>query len=103
MEELDEEIKNLREKILVVTSSDIPTRRIKGVLGSVTGVSDTAASTGKGFRRAEKEAMLNIMNLGIRMGANAIVDLCMTTGSYEQQGSKWMVSRVVYNGTAVRV
>jgi len=36
------------------------------------------------------------------MGANAIVDLRMTTGSYEQQGTKWMVTRVVYNGTAVK-
>jgi len=102
-EELDEKIKKLQEKILVVTSSDIPTKEVKEVLGGLTGISDTAASTGNGFRRAEKEAMVNIMNLGIQMGANAIVDLRMTTGSYEQQGTKWMVTRVVYNGTAVKV
>ena len=35
------------------------------------------------------------------MGANAIVD--SGTQKHEQQGSQWMVSKVVYYGTAVRV
>jgi len=47
--------------------------------------------------------MADTMKRALEMDANAIVDLRMTTGSYEQQGSKWMVSRVVYNGTAVMV
>jgi len=102
LEELDEKIKNLQEKILVVTSSDIPTKDVKEVLGSVTGISKSA-STEAGFTRAEREAMAAVMRRGLVIGANAIVDLRMTTGSYEQQGTKWMVTRVVYNGTAVRV
>lgn len=101
--ELDEDIKNLREKIIVVTSSSLPEREIKGALGNVTGISETAASTDKSFRKAEKEALADIMRQGIQMGANAIVDLKMATGSYEQQGSQWMVSKVVYYGTAVKV
>jgi len=72
------------------------------VLGSVTGISKSA-STEAGFTRAEREAMVAVMRRGLAIGANAIVDLRMTTGSYEQQGTKWMVTRVVYNGTAVRV
>lgn len=101
--ELEAEIKNLREKIIVVTSSNLPDRGIKGALGNVTGISERAASTDRGFRKAEKEALADIMRQGIQMGANAIVDLKMTTGSYEQQGSKWVVSKVVYYGTAVRI
>lgn len=101
--ELDDEIKNLREKIIVVTSSSLPDKDIKGALGNVTGISETAASTDRGFRKAEKEALADIMRQGIQMGANAIIDLKMTTGSYEQQGSQWMVSKVVYYGTAVKV
>jgi uncharacterized protein YbjQ (UPF0145 family) len=101
--ELDEDIKNLRERIIVVTSSNLPDRQIKGALGNVTGISETAASTDRGFRKAEKEALADIMRQGIQMGANAIIDLKMTTGSYEQQGSQWMVSKVVYYGTAVKV
>jgi len=101
--ELDDEIRNLRERIIVVTSNSLPDREIKGALGNVTGISATAASTDRGFRKAEKEALSDIMRQGIKMGANAIIDLKMTTGSYEQQGSQWMVSKVVYYGTAVRV
>jgi len=98
----EEKIAAMKEKILVVTSSDIPTRKIRDVLGSVTGIS-TSASTEEEFTRAEREAMADIMRRGLEMGANAIVDLRMTTGSYEQQGAKWMVTRVVYNGTAVKI
>ncbi|HLE18737.1 MAG TPA: heavy metal-binding domain-containing protein [Syntrophales bacterium] len=101
--ELDAEIKNLRERIIVVTSNSLPDGGIKGALGNVTGISETAASTDRGFRKAEKEALADIMRQGIQMGANALVDLKMTTGSYEQQGSQWMVSKVVYYGTAVKV
>lgn len=103
LDELDKEIQELRSSIIVVTSNNLPNREIKGALGNVTGISETAASTDRGFRKAEKEALADIMHQGIQMGANAIVDLKMTTGSYEQQGSQWMVSKVVYYGTAVRV
>lgn len=101
--ELDDEIRNLRERITVVTSTSLPDKAVKSALGNVTGISATSASTDRGFRKAEKEALADIMRQGIQMGANAIVDLKMTTGSYEQQGSKWVVSKVVYYGTAVRV
>ena len=86
-----------------MTPNSLLDREIIGALGNVTGISATAASTDKGFRKAEQEALADIMRQGIQMGANAIVDLKMTTGSYEQQGSQWMVSKVVYYGTAVRV
>lgn len=88
LDELDKEIQELRHSITVVTSSSLPDRGITGALGNVTGISETAASTDRGFRKAEKEALADIMRQGIQMGANAIVDLKMTTGSYEQQGSK---------------
>lgn len=101
--ELDDEIRNLRERIIVVTSTSLPDKAVKSALGNVTGISATSASTDRGFRKAEKEALADVMRQGIQMGANAIVDLKMTTGSYEQQGSKWVVSKVVYYGTAVRV
>ena len=103
LDEIEKEIQVLKERILVVTSNSLPDRVIKGALGNVTGISATAASTDRGFRKAEKEALADIMRQGIQIGANAIIDLKMTTGSYEQQGSKWIVSKVVYYGTAVMV
>ena len=103
LDELDKEIQELRGSITVVTSSSLPDKEIKGALGNVTGISPTAASTDRGFRRAEKEALTEIMRQGIRMGANAIVDLKMSTGSYKQHAPQWLVSKVIYYGTAVRV
>ena len=103
LDEIEKEIQELRERITIVTSNSLPDREVKSALGNVTGISATAASTDRGFRKAEKEALADIMRRGIDMGANAIIDLQMTTGSYEQQGSKWMVSKIVYYGTAVRV
>ncbi len=101
--ELDDEIKNLRERIIVVTSTSLPNKEIKSAIGNVTGISATAASTDRGFRKAEKEALADIMRQGIQMSANAIIDLKMTTGSYEEQSSQWVVSKIIYYGTAVRV
>lgn len=103
LDEIEKDIQGLRERIIVVTSNSLPDRQIRGALGNVTGISATAASTDRGFRKAEKEALADIMRQGIQIGANAIVDLKMTTGSYEEQGSKWVVSKVVYYGTAVKV
>jgi uncharacterized protein YbjQ (UPF0145 family) len=37
------------------------------------------------------------------LGANAVVDARLTTGTYETNGSQWQVSRPVYTGTAVRI
>ena len=82
---------------------NMPDWRIKGSRVNVTCISESTTSTDRGFRKAEKEALADIMRQGIQMGANALVDLKMTTGSYEQQGSQWMVSKVVYYGTAVKV
>lgn len=102
-EAIDKQIQDLRQQILVVTSSTIPGKEIKDVMGSVTGVSKVAASTDVEFRLAEKEALLDIMNQAINLGANSVIDLKMTTGSYQQQGSQWMVSKATYTGTAVRI
>jgi len=110
-EELDKQIQELSQRVLFVTSSTVPGKEIKRVIGAVTGVSKTEASTDAEFKLAEKEALLDIMQKAIELGANAIVDLKMTTGSYEkrvwidigsQKGYR-MVSKVTYTGTAVIV
>jgi uncharacterized protein YbjQ (UPF0145 family) len=37
------------------------------------------------------------------LGANAVIGVSLTTGTYETNGSQWQVSRPVYTGTAVRI
>ncbi|WKZ32044.1 MAG: heavy metal-binding domain-containing protein [Thermodesulfobacteriota bacterium] len=98
----EKKCKELGEKILVVTSSAIPGKELD-IIGVVSGVSDTAASFGEEFKLAEKEALYNLMNRALELGANGVVDLKMSTGSYQQQGSQWMVSKVTYTGTAVLI
>lgn len=95
------QLADLRQKVLVVTGSTIPGKEIKNVLGNVTGSSKTAASTGDESEAAEKEALAALMENALEMGANAVIDLKMTSSSYEQQGSKWMVAKTFYTGTAV--
>ncbi|MEQ1533616.1 MAG: heavy metal-binding domain-containing protein [Sideroxydans sp.] len=99
--ELDARLDNKRSEIVVVASSGIPGKEIQNVLGAVTGISNTQASSKEEFELAEKEAMLALIEKAQRLGANAIVDLKLSTGSYQQQGSQWQVSQAVYNGTAV--
>jgi len=97
------QLEALRERVLVVTSGDIPGRTIFEVKGVVMGTSKKAASTDAEFRLAEKEAMIEMMQQALGFGANAITELKITTGSYQQPGSQWMVSKVTCYGTAVRI
>jgi len=101
--QLEADLTELRKEVIVVTSSSIPGREIKRVFGNVTGISDTQSSSREEFILAEKEAMYKMIVEAKRIGANAIMDLKRSTGTYEQQGSKRQVSQAVYNGTAVLV
>jgi uncharacterized protein YbjQ (UPF0145 family) len=100
---VDSRLKRIGNDVIAVTSGDFPGKTIKNTLGSVVGISDIAASTDEQFLLAEKEAMLNILTVAREMGANAVIGLRMSAGTYQQQGSQWMVTKVAYNGTAVQV
>ena len=69
----------------------------------MTGISDTQATSKDEFALAEKEAMFNLIGEAKKLGANAIVDMKLNTGTYQQTGSQWQVSQVVYTGTAVQI
>ena len=93
----------LRKRIVVVTGSSVPGAQIKRAIGVVRGVSDTQASSKEQFSLAEKEALYNMLVEAERLGANAVVELKLNTGTYQQQGSRWQVSQCIYNGTAVEI
>ena len=103
MEIVDSRLKSIGKEVIAVTSEVFPGKTIKNTLGSVAGISDTAASTDEQFLLAEKEALLNILTGAREMGANAVIGLRMSAGTYQQQGSQWMVTKVTYSGTAVQV
>lgn len=93
----------LRKKVLVVSSDTIPGKEIKEVFGHVTGTSGIEASTPEQADAAEKQAMVCLMQNALDMGANAVIDAKLSISSHEQQGSKWMVSKSYYTGTAVMI
>ena len=101
--ELQAVLEELRHEVMVVTSSAIPGKTIKQVFGNVSGISDTNAVSREEFALAEKEAMHNLILEAKKFGANAVVDLKLSTGTYEHTGSQWQVSQLIYLGTAVSV
>jgi uncharacterized protein YbjQ (UPF0145 family) len=91
----------IRKKVKVFTH--LPSGKVKETFGLVRGISDIEASSRLDFELAEQEALFLMLNQAWELGANAVVDARLTTGTYETNGSQWQVSRPVYTGTAVRI
>jgi uncharacterized protein YbjQ (UPF0145 family) len=91
----------IRKKVEVLTH--LPSEKIKETLGLVRGISDIEANSRLDFELAEQEALYLMLKQARELGANAVVDARLTTGTYETSGSQWQVSRPVYIGTAVRI
>jgi uncharacterized protein YbjQ (UPF0145 family) len=81
----------------------LPHEKVRETLGMVRGISDIEASSRLDFELAEREALYSMLKAALELGANAVVDARLTTGTYETNGSQWQVSRPVYTGTAVRI
>lgn len=72
-------------------------------IGYLESVSAVEAASDADYRLAETDALLNLARNALAHGANAIVGLRKTHAHYDQPGSQWRVSRVIYSGTAVVV
>ncbi len=94
-------LKSLQAKVKVFTH--LPHDKVRETLGMVRGISDIEASSRLDFELAEQEALYSMLKAALELGANAVVDARLTTGTYETNGSQWQVSRPVYTGTAVRI
>lgn len=99
---IDEKLIELKKSIKCVNGSIIPNKVIKDVLGVVKGISDQV-SIKEEFELAEKEAMYRMLLEAEKLGANAVIEIKMNTGTYQQQGSKWQVTQIVYTATAVEI
>ena len=97
---LADALKRAQAEVTVFTYA-LPTGQVKKTFGLVRGISDTEATTKRDFRLAEQEALLLMLKQAHDLGANAVVGVRLTTGTYEANGSQWQVSRPVYTGTAV--
>jgi hypothetical protein len=94
-------LKGIQENVKVFTH--LPPEKVRETLGLVRGISDIEASSRLDFELAEQEALYLMLKQAREIGANAVVDARLTTGTYETNGSQWQVSRPVYTGTAVRI
>jgi hypothetical protein len=94
-------LKSIQASVKVFTQ--LPPEKVRETLGLVRGISDIEASSRLDFQLAEQEALYLMLKQARELGANAVVDARLTTGTYETNGSQWQVSRPVYTGTAVRI
>ncbi len=94
-------LKGIQANVKVFTH--LPSEKVRETLGLVRGISDIEASSRLDFELAEQEALYLMLKQARELGANAVVDARLTTGTYETNGSQWQVSRPVYTGTAVRI
>jgi len=98
---MEQALKGIQAKVKVFTH--LPPEKVRETLGLVRGISDIEASSPLDFELAEQEALYLMLKQACELGANAVVDARLTTGTYETNGSQWQVSRPVYTGTAVRI
>jgi uncharacterized protein YbjQ (UPF0145 family) len=98
---MSQALAGIRNRVKVFTH--LPSGEVKESLGLVRGISDIEASSQLDFELAEQEALYLMLKQARELGANAVVDARLTTGTYETNGSQWQVSRPVYTGTAVRI
>ncbi len=89
---LADALKRAQAEVTVFTYA-LPTGQLKRTFGLVRGISDTEATSKRDFRLAEQEALLLMLKQAHDMGANAVVGVRLTTGTYEANGSQWQVSR----------
>lgn len=100
---IEDEVRELKNEIMCVTSSSIYGKKIIKTLGSVKGTSQSIITTDESTRIADNEAMYEMLIEAKILGANAIVDIKMNTPTFEVSGSKWQTSQIIYTGTAVKV
>ena len=98
---LAQALKGIQTNVKVFTH--LPPEKVRETLGLVRGISAIEASSRLDFELAEQEALYFMLKHALELGANAVVDARLTTGTYETNGSRWQVSRPVYTGTAVRI
>ena len=101
LNQLDTALTSIREQLFLVSTESVPERSIVKTIGFVESMSGIEATSDADYLLAEREALLALGRQALAMGANAIVGLRKSNSNYDQAGSQWRVSRVIYSGTAV--
>lgn len=101
MDRMLSDLETIKHQVLLVSNDLPPSRAAIRTIGYLESVSAVEAASDADYRLAETDALLNLARNALAQGANAIVGLRKTHAHYDQPGSQWRVSRVIYSGTAV--
>jgi len=97
------DLEAIKHQVLLVSTDQPPSKAVIRTLGYLESVSTVEVASDADYRLAECDALLNLARNAVAQGANAIVGLRKTHAHYDQPGSQWRVSRVIYSGTAAVV
>ena len=93
----------IKHHVLLASTDELPSRTVSRTIGYLESLSAIEAASDADYRLAECDALLSLAKDAHARGANAIIGLRKTHAHYDQPGSQWRVSRVIYTGTAVIV
>ncbi len=93
----------IKRHVHLVSTDQLPSRKMIRTIGYLESLSAVEAASDGDYRLAECDALLSLARDAYARGANAIIGLRKTHAHYDQLGSQWRVSRVIYSGTAVVV
>ena len=103
MDRMLSDLEAIKHQVLLVSTDQPPSKVVIRTLGYLESVSTVEVASDADYRLAECDALLNLARNAVAQGANAIVGLRKTHAHYDQPGSQWRVSRVIYSGTAAVV
>jgi uncharacterized protein YbjQ (UPF0145 family) len=101
VETVNRALEEMRKKVTVVTTDEVPGRTIERVLGPVSAEGEAYSGY---FSAAEKRALVLLMHRASLMGADAVVELKRAAPACEVKGvSRWQVNKIRFFGTAVKL
>lgn len=103
MDRMLSDLEAIKHQVLLVSTDQPPSKAVIRMLGYLESVSTVEVASDADYRLAECDALLTLARNALAKGANAIVGLRKTHAHYDQPGSQWRVSRVIYSGTAAVV
>jgi preprotein translocase subunit YajC len=101
VETIQKALEEMKEKITVVTTAEVPGRTIEKVLGPVSAEGEAYSGF---FSASEKRALVLLMHRALLLGADAVVELRRATPATDVRGaSRRHVNRIRFFGTAVKL
>ncbi len=100
VETINKALEEMREKVTVVTTAEVPGRIIERVLGPVSAEGEAYSGY---FSAAEKKTLVLLMHRASLMGADAIVELKRAAHAGEEGASRRQANKIRFFGTAVKL